>query len=52
LVATPDGGTRATRITTLTVIGGFRWTKQVALWLGLKKIHRFVFGNWRWLASR
>jgi hypothetical protein len=52
LVQTPKRGTRATRITSVTVIGWFRWVKQAGLWLGLKKIHRFVFRNWERLASK
>ena len=52
LVPTPDGGTRATRTTSVSVIGRFRWAKQAALWLGLKKIHRFVFRNWQRLAAK
>ena len=50
LVPTPDGGTRTTRTTNVTVTGWFRWAKQAALWLGLKKVHRFVFRNWQRLA--
>ena len=26
--------------------GWFRWAKRPILWLGLKKVHRFVFRNW------
>jgi hypothetical protein len=51
LVATPDGGTRATRRTSVTVTGWFRWSKRAALWIGLKKVHRFVFRNWARLAT-
>ena len=50
LVQTPEGGTRTTRITSVTIIGWFRWVKQAGLWVGLKKIHRFVFCNWERLA--
>ena len=50
LVLTPEGGTRATRTTSVTVVGWFRWAKGVALRMGLKKVHRFVFGNWERLA--
>jgi hypothetical protein len=51
LAVTPRGGTRATRTTSVQVVGRFRWLKQVALWVGLKKIHRFVFRNWQRLAA-
>ena len=51
LLSTPQGGTRATRTTSVTVLGWFRWAKGVALWVGLKKVHRFVFSNWQRLAS-
>ena len=44
------GGTRATRTTDVQVTGWFRWPKQVMLWMGLKKVHRFVFRNWARLA--
>jgi hypothetical protein len=50
LAPTPDGGTRATRTTSVIVIGWSRWAKQVSLWVGLKKVHRFVFRNWERLA--
>jgi hypothetical protein len=50
LVPTPQGGTRATRTTSVTVLGWFRWAKGTALRVGLKKVHRFVFGNWERLA--
>jgi hypothetical protein len=51
LVVTPEGGTQATRTTSVQVIGWFRWLKQMALWVGLKQIHRFVFRNWQRLAA-
>jgi hypothetical protein len=51
LVPTPEGGTRATRTTSVQVIGWFRWVKSVLLWVGLKKVHRFVFRAWERLAS-
>ena len=46
LILTPEGGTRATRSTSVQVIGWCRWAKRAALRVGLKKIHRFVFRNW------
>lgn len=51
LVPRPCGGTRATRTTSVQVIGWFRRLKMMALWLGLKKVHRFVFRNWQRLAA-
>ena len=51
LVPTADGGTRATRTTSVQVIGWFRWVKRMALRVGLWKIHRFVFRNWERLAA-
>ena len=41
----------AIRSTTVTVTGWFRWAKRTVLWIGLKKVHRFVFRNWQRLAS-
>ena len=52
LVSLPGGGTQATRTTTLEVTGWFRWAKMALLWLGLKKVHRFVFRNWVRLAGQ
>lgn len=51
LARTPQGGTRATRTTSVQVIGWFRRLKQLALWVGLRQIHRFVFRNWQRLAA-
>jgi hypothetical protein len=51
LVLTPEGGTQVTRTTSIQVIGAFRWLKRMALWAGLKKVHRFVFRNWERLAA-
>lgn len=51
LARTVEGGTQATRTTSVQVIGWFRWLKQIALWVGLKKVHRFVFQNWQRLAA-
>lgn len=51
LIPTAEGGTAVTRTTNIQVIGWFRSVKQLALWVGLKKIHRFVFKNWLRLAS-
>jgi hypothetical protein len=51
LVPTANEGTRITRTTRATIAGRFGWVKRAALWLGLKKIHRFVFGNWERLAA-
>ena len=51
LLPTPECGTRAIRTTTVTVTGWFRWAKRTVLWIGLKKVHRFVFRNWQRLAS-
>jgi hypothetical protein len=52
LIPAAAGGTRATRTTTVAVLGRLRWIKQALLWIGLKKIHRFVFRNWARLAAR
>lgn len=43
-VLTPAGV--ITRTTTVTASGWFRPVKYVALWFGLKAVHRFVFRNW------
>ncbi|MFM8285732.1 MAG: hypothetical protein ACKOGA_03290, partial [Planctomycetaceae bacterium] len=51
LVPLATGGTRATRTTSVTVIGRFQWFKRACLRVGLKKIHRFVFQNWARIAA-
>jgi hypothetical protein len=51
LSLTRAGGTRATRTTSVQAIGSFQRLKHLALWVGLKRIHRFVFRNWRRLAA-
>ncbi|MGK5440326.1 hypothetical protein ACSNN7_00605 [Micromonospora sp. URMC 105] len=47
---TPAAGGRATQLTRSTrvdVRGRLRWARAVAVWIGLKAVHRFVFGDWR-----
>ncbi len=51
LAPTPEGGTMATRITSVHVIGWFRGMKSALVRVGLKKVHRFVFRAWERLAS-
>lgn len=51
LSPTDAGGTTATRTTRVTVAGRLQWMKSVLLWMGLKQVHRFVFGNWLRLAQ-
>jgi uncharacterized protein YndB with AHSA1/START domain len=40
-------GTRITRTTRLTAKGPFRLLKESLFYLGLKRVHFFVFKNWR-----
>jgi len=42
-----DNGTRIMRTTILKAKGNFRWLKEVAFYFGLKRVHFFVFKNWR-----
>lgn len=41
------GGARLTRTTTLTATGPFRLLKELGFYLGLKRVHLYVFRNWR-----
>src|SRR5262245_41981484 len=46
----PVDGRRATilrRTTNVEVSGRLRWAKGVAVYVGLKAVHRFVFRDWR-----
>lgn len=47
-----DKGTRITRTTTLRAKGYFRLLKEVGFYFGLKRVHYFVFKNWRRLAKK
>jgi len=48
----PTGsGVTVIRTTKATVVGPFRSVKGIALYLALKKVHRYVFQNWARLAS-
>ena len=40
-------GTRITRTTQLTAKGKFRWLKELGFCIGLKRVHLFVFKNWK-----
>jgi uncharacterized protein YndB with AHSA1/START domain len=47
---TPAAGGRATRLTRTTrveVRGRLRWARALAVGIGLKAVHRFVFRDWR-----
>ncbi len=50
-IETADNGTRIVRSTTLTARTPFRFIKEVAFYLGLKRVHFYVFKNWRALAE-
>lgn len=43
--------TRITRTTSIQAQGGFRFLKELGFYLGLKRVHLFVFGNWRGQAA-
>ncbi|MEK7467677.1 MAG: hypothetical protein AAB074_09720 [Planctomycetota bacterium] len=51
LESTATGGTRIVRTTRLVLKGRCRAAKSVALWIALKRIHRFVFRNWQRTAA-
>lgn len=42
-----SNGTRITRTTTLRAKGYFRPLKELGFYFGLKRVHYFVFKNWR-----
>lgn len=42
-----NNGTRITRTTTLRAKGYFRLLKEFGFYFGLKRVHYFVFKNWR-----
>jgi hypothetical protein len=46
-----SAGTRITRTTTLTARGSWRSIKEALFYIGLKRVHFFVFKNWRKLAA-
>jgi hypothetical protein len=45
-----SGQTLVTRSTSLSLSRRFQLIKKMLLYLGLKKVHRFVFRNWSRLA--
>ena len=51
LVPADDGKTILTRTTNVTLQGRFQSIKGLILFIGLKKVHRFVFRNWQCLCS-
>ena len=40
-------GTRITRTTRIAARGGFKALKEALFCIGLKRVHRYVFKNWR-----
>ena len=40
-------GTRITRTTRIAARGGFKAVKEALFCIGLKRVHRYVFKNWR-----
>ena len=50
LEASP-GGARVTRTTRIETSGGCGVLKRAALYIGLKRVHRFVFRNWERAAA-
>jgi hypothetical protein len=52
LEATPTGRTRVTRTTEVVIAGRFQTAKAIAVCLGLKIVHRYVFRNWTLLAQK
>ena len=51
LVPTDASTTKLTRTTNVTLHGRFQLVKRLILFIGLKKVHRFVFRNWQRLCS-
>ena len=51
LESTAAGGTSIVRTTRVTIEGRCRVVKSAALWIALKRVHRFVFKNWQRSAS-
>ncbi len=47
-----DKGTKIVRTTTLKASGRLRCIKEAAFYIGLKRVHFFVFKNWRVLAEQ
>ncbi len=52
LDATSTGRTRITRTTEIVLAGRFPAAKAMAVYLGLKIVHRYVFKNWGLLARK
>jgi len=46
------GGVVVTRTTQVWTQGRFQFVERFALYISLKKVHRFVFGNWERLANQ
>lgn len=47
LLETVPEGTRITRVTRYVARGWLKSLKELAFWLGLKRVHYYVFRNWR-----
>jgi hypothetical protein len=45
-------GTRITRVTSIAARGFLRFVKEGLFYIGLKRVHLFVFKNWRIQAER
>ena len=43
--------TRVTRTTEVTLAGALKPLKAIAVWFGLKSVHRYVFRNWAVMAK-
>ncbi len=52
LETSPAAGTRVTRTTEIVFVGRFQVVKAVAVYLGLKVVHRYVFKNWDLLVRK
>ena len=46
-LATTPQGTRVTRVTALSARGPFKTIKEALFYIGLKRVHLYVFRNWR-----
>jgi len=51
LTPVDDATTKLTRTTNVTLRGRLQFVKHLLLLVGLKKVHRFVFRNWKRLCS-
>jgi len=47
IISDIDGRRKVTRITTYKATGLLRYAKELVFWIGLKRVHLYVFKNWK-----